>query len=179
MIYSYTETGVSANQGGTISAIVDTESPAFKNRIAWIRQQATILAQPEELYEVVQSPGDPTPNTTGSLIWRTAEAALATDVYLTMLSPEVTLAALDAHFRLGIKNLEHLRYADPAPAAPVEDWKVPGAAIGPPHPTYAGHFATAHQGQPVGFIWTAPSGNRYQHVMVGNGMFAWPLWRKL
>jgi hypothetical protein len=179
MIYSYSETGESANQDRTISAIVDTDSESFKSRIAWIRQKAGNIAPPEVTFHVVQSPGDPTPNTVGTLIWRTADTQISTDCYLTWRSPEVTLAALDTHFRLGLQGVEHMKYADPTPPAPVEDWKTPGAPIGPPLPAYAGFFSTAWGGQPEGYIWAAPSGSRYQLTRIGNGLFSMPAWKKL
>lgn len=179
MIYSYSETGVIATQDGTISAIVDTDSPAFIARIQWIRQK-TGLDQPEILRIVAQSPGDPTPNITGVLNWTREGRQVGTDCFLTMRNPEVALASLAVDLGLNIPGIEHMKYVEVAIPKDINDWDQPGAPIGPPLDPERTWFDSRRQGQPEGFVWTAPSGNRYRLDRRGTfAMFSYPAWKKL
>ena len=178
MIYSYSETGVIATQAGTVSAIVDTDSPDFVRRVQWIREK-TGLAEPSILKITAQSPGDPTPNTTGILTWERDGKTFGTDCFLTLRNPEVSLASICLELNIVVPNLEHQRYVEVAPPAASNDWDAPGAPFGAPIEETKTWYQTRFQGQPDGFVWTAPSGNRYRHERRGTGLFGYPAWKKL
>ena len=176
----YTETGFDSDQSGVIrQAVLDTDDPEYKRRLGWILS-VTRLAEPT--FEVVVSPAvgsDTTPNFNSLLKFRFNGETVQVDAYLTYRNPRVTLAVLDAVFNLGIAGIEHMTLPEPPASKPLQDWETPGAKIGPPLASHAGWFTTLWGGETDGAIWTAPSGTRYQLGRVGNGMFAWPAWKRL
>jgi hypothetical protein len=127
---------------------------------------------------ISQSPGDLTPNIVGSVVFERKGDCVPVDAFLLMRSPEVALVGLDTAFNLRIANVGAIKFSDEPPAA-VPDWQTPGAPIGQPWPTRSDVFTFRGTGQPDGYIWTGPSGARYQVVRIGAGMFAQPAWQKL
>lgn len=176
----YTETGLDSDQSGVIrQAVLDTEDPEYKRRLGWIAT-VTRLAEPTLEVEIIAPVGDDkTANFNSKLKYAHNGQSFIVDAYLTFRAPRTTIAVLDAAFGLAIPGIEHMSLPDPPSGKQPEDWEAKNSPMGPPLASAPGWFTTYWGGQPEGFIWTGPSGARYQLGRFGNGMFQVVGWKKL
>lgn len=192
MIYTYRVSGNDGDDKDTIIT-VDTESPEFLRRTAWLSEMAGL--EPP----VIRNYLNRAPLTAGGNVasgesltyygnaeWTKDGKTAAADVRVIMGNPVTDLrgviAWLSVELGLGIsaEAISGMAYQAIAPAETKPDWEVPGAVIGGPMPGKDGWFQSKMLGHRDGDTWRGASGANYRLEYIPGFAFFRPLaWRKL
>lgn len=190
-VYRYPISGNTGNPKDEFVLVVDTDSAAFQDRIAWIGKQVTTtqLAPPviRDLFNAAPGVANANPTsevsitTYGVACWQRNSAEACLDVRAVATGtegPMHCLAVLNAVLDLGMdpNGIRHLRYTLPSPPSVDEDYKAPGSPLG--EPLVAGQsvkYKSRNLGNREGDTWTGPSGATYRFTNVG-GIFRYMVW---
>lgn len=184
MLLQYTITGLVS--GTTISAVVDTESAPFRDRIAWIQK---LLKLPEPALVLGWSSGPNadgkinTPVQRGDLVWSSRDGSAKTivDVFLTFRTPESAAAILNREFGLAV-DLSGAVYREPVPTPgtqPDDDRFLPGSPLGPPYPGQPGRYQIRDGEQrTIGSRWRGTLAE-YELRKTGFAFFTTTFWERV
>ncbi len=178
MIYEF-----DPNQDGK-PIVIDTESPEFKNRIAWLCDMGG-LEPPVVIDYLNISPGMGVLPTSlfrfAQILFKKDGRQALLDIRcvddggdtntINNLQGALMYLSVELGLKLSPEAVRGMIYTPPAPPKIVEDWEQPGALIGEPVPGQDGWFRSRKLSNKECDVWTGKSGAVYRLKYLGSFAF--------